>query len=1039
MAKDKLGYEPAPREKVGVDVKVADSDPMQEQGSGSPTADRPSVTDQGEQVDIVEGVEGNVTQQNLDLQAIKDMPTPDEIDFSEVDEYAGMANNTLQFLKRVNPFSANEGKAPIKKYIDTVKKADKGTILQQHRDVKEGKPRELSKTERLIAPEMFTTLTEKNKYVMYDKDSKPNWRPRNDLAKGNIFNLKDIEDGDDIDAAIQAMAERLQSPITGSRRGEDGVMHDEAVRQLANELVLDPERMREVLTRPDGSAAVTEEIYAMSMLYTQHATKLSNLHLKAIKEGATEKELDDWTDAFITQSLLLQKFMAYRAESGRSTRTFGMVGSEMDVSLTDQDFVNLALNGYDKQTIAKMVPVGDTSQAASQNFYGVKALATLQRTSIEWFTKSILSGFKTQAINAIGVSSEMGISIVDRYIAEQGTKAWIRLGGTYREGMIAQGETAALVQGEIASVSMGLKGAIKIATTPMSKEPQQYDGGKFLESETMFKSDIPAFNAVLRLADTANGGFMTSRVMGGVDAMGKIISEQGEYVALAHRKAYGDVQRLADEGLDPDKANHFYQRQLEHYLNYPTPDMVAQARHFGKRITYQDKTQVGQGAKEMIRSVPILSFFAPFINTPISSFVKNFLERIPVAGQITGAMGAHINYGRPMNATERQMAYARQTTGGAIIATMYGLADSGVLEGSRPDWKTDVGRDEYDVWMAQKRMEMSITNDEEWQLQIKRIEQIAYIAQVVADLKTLSELKDYQAIEEQLDASEQMAELAGSITTSLLQNMEDKTFLQGLSIFFEGLDKGFGRSMMNIGEGMLPASGLRRNMTDNFFIDTTKQKFSFKEKATANLLWLRANLPDKRDMFGRVMKKDWFISPIQSGKGDRGIQPTDDDLTRKQKKILDYLYNMGKTIHKVPFGTPNKTFGDVKLTADEYTKFTKFSRMDAVDRKGRTFTEFIHELIINPRFQTTAIESRVGDYTGMNTGEKSQFNVLKKAVGSWDRGVILTMVGAPKRDPFTLSDGSLVEQLPELASRLDKASAVKAQKGRGIDLMQGEE
>ena len=39
MTKDNLGYEQAPRDKVGVDIKVVDSDPMQEQGGGTPAAE----------------------------------------------------------------------------------------------------------------------------------------------------------------------------------------------------------------------------------------------------------------------------------------------------------------------------------------------------------------------------------------------------------------------------------------------------------------------------------------------------------------------------------------------------------------------------------------------------------------------------------------------------------------------------------------------------------------------------------------------------------------------------------------------------------------------------------------------------------------------------------------------------------------------------------------------------------------------------------------------------------------------------------------
>ena len=1026
MAKDKLGYEPAPREKVS--VELAPSADM------TVSPDRPSVTDQGEKVDLVEGAEGNATQQNLDLQAIKGMPTPDEVDFSEVDEYAGMANNTLQFLKRVNPFSSSET-APIREYIKK-KDADDKTILEEHRGTKRSEPTTLTREQQEERLELMTQLTEKNKYVVYDNDLKPNFRPRNDLAEGNIYNLKDIKDGDDIDAAIQAMAEHLEEPIQKARRGDaSGIMRDEMVVQLAKDLVVSPDKMREILTRPDGKTAATEEIYAMAILYRQHSAKYSAALKQAKRKGATQEDMDLFETTMKTQAMLLQKFMAYRAEWGRGGRALNMAKSDMDddILIDDQVFVNLALNGYDSNTLVKMMPDVDTAQSATQSMGFIKGVSKLSGVTSEWFVKSILSGVHTQAINAIGVSSELGISIVDRYVAELGTKALIRMGVPYQDGMIAVGETSALIQGEVLSMRQALKTAHEVMKTG-----DTYDGGKFLPDKTYFRHENPITDGVLRTANALNGGFMTSNVMGAVDAYGKVIAEQGQYAALAFRKAYQDVHNMSAEGLASNKANHLFETRLERYLNNPTPDMVEEARHFGRRATYQDRSYVGERVAKL-RNVPMFNFFVPFINTPISSFLKNFAERIPAVGFAVPATTAFIQK-RPMTPSEIQMSTARQITGGAIIASMYMLAENGQLTGSRPDWKTTQGRREYDVWLAQKRMEMSLLSDEEWQFQLKRVEQITYLAQTVADLRQLSIDKDYEYTLEETEAAERMQDYTNALVKSLMQNMEDKTFLAGLNMFFEGMDKGYGGFLENVGTGMMPASGLRRNLTDMFFVEEIKVKEGFTDKTQANLLWLSKNLPNKLDMFGRPLMKDTKATPIKYGDLDASVDPAADKMTQEQQKILDYLFNMSKVIHQVPFGVPSKNYDGVKLESKAYHDFVEFSRAKLMI-KGRTFTQTLSYVMKKGDFKNLS-KIGAGDLDGMGTsetGSRSQYNVLQNVVRKWDSAAMkLTLYGRSGSDARRV-DGKEIKADKELLAKIDKQKRIMLMKQRGVDAKIGEE
>lgn len=1022
-------YEEAPRERVGVKIRTLDDSTEVPQQVAD---ERPPVLSQGEEVKIQQP-EVDTVKQEADMSAMR-LPKVEDIDFDEFDKVAGLKLGKI--LELITPGKGGYSRDPIKNYIKQ-KTEDDTTILEEHREVKKSEPpKAMTPEEKSDQLERMVQLTEKNKYIMYDKEGKPNYRPRNDLPEGNIFNLKDIKDGDDIDAAIQAMAEHLQPAIQKSRRGgDDGVMHDDAMRELAKELVLDPARMREVLLRPDGTTANTEEIYAMSMLYRQHAAKLSAAQKKAKMAGSTQEDIDTWFDLFQTQSVLLRKFMGYRAEWGRTGRSFNMAKSDMDedITMTDQDFINLAVNGYDSNTLLKMMPEIDTAQGATYGMMFMKGLSKLNKMASEWFVKSILSGVHTQAINAIGVSSELGISIVDKFIAEQGTKAWIKMGGAYTPGMIAPGETAALLQGEVLSMRQALKTAFEVMKTSHT-----YDGGKFIPDETTFRHDNKIVDSILRVADTANAGFMTSRVMGGVDAFGKVIGEQGQYAALAFRKAYQDTQTLSTEGLNPLKANHYFETRLEHYLQHPTPDMIEEARYYGKRVTYQDKTYVGDLMAKG-RDIPMFNFFVPFINTPLSSFLKNFLERLPGVGFLVPSTTAYLRQ-RPMSASEMQMSAARQITGGAIIATMYMIAENGQLQGSRPDWKTTKGRQEYDVWMAQKRMEMAIVSDADWQMQIKRIEQITYLAQTVADLRQLSIDKDYEYTLEETEAADRLQDYANSLTKSLMQNMEDKTFLQGLNMFFEGIDKGYGRFFEGVAVGLTPASGIRRNLTDLFFVDEVKVKETLEDKITANLLWLSKNLPNKLDIFGRPFEKNAKLTPIKYGEMQAKISPLSKVEEKKQTVILDLMYSMSQTLHNVPFGVPNKIHSGVKLESKDYHDYVEFARSQLVI-DGKTFTETIYDLITSSEFREL---SRIapGDLEGMATEEtsaRSKFGALQYVAREWDDAAMsLFLYGRMDSDARRV-DGKPIVPNTELLRKMNKQQRIKFKKAQGVNPKIGEE
>jgi len=953
---------------------------------------------QGERAEVVEPVETPEmeAQQQADVDIMADMPAPDEIDFSKVDRRAGIMTNvyrqTKNFINDVSSTTLSEAKP----------KVDGGFKEHEAQDTLD----------------QLNAFTEKNRDVVWDKDDKPNFQIRDDYEPDLLFDLSSMDDGEDISLAVKAMADMLQTSVNKARRGDEGVLRDEEVRKLAKDLLQDPIKMLQILQKPDGQTANVEEIMAMGMLWKQSAGALNQAIKDANKEGATAGDFEKFQNSFLFQAKLYTKIMAYRAEGARALRIQGQAGINMneDLGFSANELMDLAFSGYDSKTLAKLMQGAQTADAMTHKIEMTKSLARqMWDKAMEHWLLSILSGPTTQMVNLVSVGAQLGINNIDRFIAESSTRAMMMFGKDTSR-LVAPGETMSYMIGEVLSFKQSLKTALEVLKTG-----DVYDGGKFVSHKMAWSADswekfgldpngIGA-NALAFYAKHINGGMVT-HVMGATDAMGKVLGENAELVALTYRQVYNEIAEIAKIGdHTPEELNAMFMERYTHLLEHPSIETIDASRLAGQKVTFQDPTVLGQKLKNFLSYTVVGKIFIPFVNTPLSSLSKNLIERTPGIGfMASGARDGGVG---------TQMALAKQTTGLAIIGYFGYLNESGNFNASAPDYKASQGRKGLALWEAQKRMELSYMTDDEFQVYLGRIEQISYLAQVVGDLNVMLNAKEFEYETEDTEFAEKIGDITNTIFGSVMNNLSEKAFLQGFADFSELVDRG------NIVEFMakrsvdaLPFSSLRRQLTQSYN-PVKKDTKEYMDKIKAQLFWLANEVPNKLDLHGNEVPIKQPLSIIKWGR-----TATMKTAPGPGTYVVDAMAKMAKVIYQIPYGKPSRKREGIELSSRQYHDYQLLGRKN-LKYEGRTFPEIMAEFVKAMPSETEADYYRLHD------------QLQKKARELDDIAWKVYKYGSDVDDDIKTVDGKKVPVNTEILDKLRKMENIKFKK-KGISLEGGQ-
>ena len=655
--------------------------------------------------------------------------------------------------------------------------------------------------------------------------------------------------------------------------------------------------------------------------------------------------------AFLFHRDLLQKFMGYRAEAGRSLRAYGVPMGQYQDAEQQQNMLDLAMSGYDFQKISNIIAMSDDVKSVNDSTQKLGFWRKTVETGATNFTHSILSGISTQVVNTASGFFQQMTNGTDRLLASGGTR-FRSMFGLSTDDLVAPAEASILAVGTFNS----WRQAFKVASQSF-KTGEAYDGvGKFQAYKNPLTSaywGVPPESNMGLAIDTYGKytGFMVRNVMGGTDAFFKVTAEQGHYSTLAYRNAYHDVQRM--DIPDTEKQDELYRRTKD-YLHNPTPQMIQESKLYAQQMTYMDTSDTAVAITNLVKTQPWLKVFVPFVNTPTSIFKQNLINRTPLA------------MFRPAlyeNTAEGQIARAQLTSGLLMMGGASYLVDAGLITGSEPlsyegkmRWEAE-GRKAHAI--AVPRSDGGTTY-----VGYGRMENISYMLSMVSDFKEMYNLKsiDWELEDETLRGKIQdTIEIMALVS---MKSMEDKTFISGFDSLIdvigggrtidkseEKLESAIGRIVVPL---MIPLTGTMKDVNwafgDNYKKDTKELMDRFK----VNLLYINKHAVNKLDYYGRDIKDEQRINPFKVTYAEK------DPVFRE----LDFIYK--ETGEEVIYKLPRRVRG-VQLTSREYHDMVKFVRNEKHD--GYNFQDIMKEFVaddtfkeLNPRAKSVRLSNFIRRY-----------------------------------------------------------------------------
>lgn len=790
-----------------------------------------------------------------------------------------------------------------------------------------------------------------NKFIHYDKDNKPSHQPRMDARA--TYKLEDIENDKDVDSAVQFMAERYANEIDEARRHTVG---DDDANKLAKDIGVSKERMQELLTRPDGTTANVEEVFAMRKLMEESAVRLRSLAEQTRGGQATPEHKIQFDQAFLFHKDLLQKYMGYRAEAGRSLRAYGVHMGTYQNAEEQQNMLDLAMSGYDSQRVANIIAMSGDVKSVNEATNAMGFWRKTVETGTTNFVNSILSGISTQVVNTASGFMQQVTNGTDRLLASGGTRLRSTLGMNI-EGMVAPEEASILAVGTFNSWRQAFKVASESFKTGVA-----YDGvGKFQAYKNPITSEYwgvaPDSNMGLAIDNYGKyTSFMVRNVMGGTDAFFKVLSEHGQYSALAYRNAFHDVRRL--DIPDNQKQDELYRRTKD-YLDNPTPTMIQESKLYAQQMTYMDTSETAVAITNLIKTQPWLRMFVPFINTPTSIFKQNLINRTPLA------------VFRPAlyeNTPQGQIARAQLTSGLLMMGGASYLVDAGLITGSEP--MTYEGKMR---WEAEGRKPHSIAvpraDGGTTYVSYARMENISYMLSMVSDLKQTMRVKEIDWEIENPELTEKIQDTVEILAIVSMKSMEDKTFVSGFDTLIDvvsgGRNMGESQDKLESAIGrivvpaIIPMTGTMKDINWAFGDGYKKDTKEMADRLKTNLIYISKHAVNKLDYYGRDIKDEQRINPFKITYAEK------DPFFRE----LDELYN--ETGEEAIYKLPRRVEG-VELTSKEYHDMVKFVRNKKHD--GENFQSVMTSFIkadeykqLNPRAKVVRLANFIRAYDSQLT------------------------------------------------------------------------
>ncbi len=722
-------------------------------------------------------------------------------------------------------------------------------------------------------------------------------------------NFDTIEGGEDVTTTIAQMADANRLEIDEARRG---VVTDEMLTGLANDLGQDPNFLKDFLTREGGTAVNAETVLATRQMLEQSAVKLKGLAQKVATNDATEIDKLNFSKQWQFHRQFMNKFMGMRAEFGRGLRAFGVNMNDMESSKINE-VMSMVANDMNINRIADQISTMDTTKGINELVQAQDSIGTKgTKVFVENFIASILSGVKTQIVNTSGAALRLGMDIPDTMVASIVGKAM----PDSQEKILAD-EALAKMFGLVNGFQDALQTGWKVAKTAepyggidkLDMLHQKAISSEYLglQQDSVAGKIVDTYGTIVRAP--------LERVMGGVDGFFKVLGERSQLAALAYRKA-------AQSGLQGDEAKKY----LGELMTNPTPDMIQSMEDFALDVTFQKPLgETGQAFQNVVNKSPALKIFVPFIKTPTNLMKQAYLERTPL-----GLFSQQYKDDVAAGGARAQMARAKMVNGTMLSTSALMWAMQGTITGSDPkDAKARTARHETG-WRPRSFVFENEDGTKEY-ISYDRAEPFSYLLGTVADLVEYQEQVRYD--DPDADADKSVEDAVTGLVAAFATNTVDKTFMTGIQSIMQVMTdpKRYGKSYLaNMVNGVIPMSGVRRDLS-KLDDDLAKEAFTVVEKLKKATPGFNKDLPNRLNNYGEPIKFDTVLSPWA-----RSVETKD--------KVKLEVQRLAESTRSVAITRPSRRIEGVKLSAQQYHDLVEYSRKD-LEVDGMNFKETLADVM----------------------------------------------------------------------------------------------
>jgi len=722
-------------------------------------------------------------------------------------------------------------------------------------------------------------------------------------------NFDTIEGGDDVTATIAQMAEANKLEIDEARRG---VVTDEMLTGLANDLGQDPNFLKDFLTREGGTAVNAETVLATRQMLEQSAVKLKGLAEKVATNDATEIDKLNFSKQWQFHRQFMNKFMGMRAEFGRGLRAFGVNMNDMESSKINE-VMSMVANDMNINRIADQISTMDTTKGINEIVQAQDSIGTKgTKVFVENFIASILSGVKTQIVNTSGAALRLGMDIPDTMVASVVGKVM----PDSQEKILAD-EALAKMFGLVNGFQDALQTGWKVAKTAepyggidkLDMMHQKAISSEYLglQKDSVSGKIVDTYGTIVRAP--------LERVMGGIDGFFKVLGERSQLAGLAYRKA-------AQSGLQGDEATKY----LSDLMKNPTPDMITEMENFALDVTFQKPLgETGQAFQNVVNKSPALKIFVPFIKTPTNLMKQAYLERTPL-----GLFSQQYKDDIAAGGARAQMARAKMVNGTMLSMSALMWAMNGTITGSDPkDNKAREARKETG-WRPRSFVFDNEDGTKEY-ISYDRAEPFSYLLGTVADIVEYQEQVRYD--DPDSDADKQVEDAVTGLVAAFATNTVDKTFMTGIQSIMQVMTdpKRYGKAYIsNMINGVMPMSGVRRDLA-KLDDDLVKEAFTVVEKLKKSTPGFNKDLPNRLDNYGEPVRYDTVLSPWATS------------VETKDKVKLE-VQRLAKETRSVAITRPTRRIEGVKLTAQQYHDMVQYARKD-LEVDGMNFKETLADVM----------------------------------------------------------------------------------------------